>query len=101
MLPACAGIKGRGDLLPTFSDGEDGDDGATELHRPRDRGGPEVREVSQAGGPRYLQLPCEPAVPDGVVEVQVVEEVPLQALLLLLVTHPSKEQRLVVWGHSH
>lgn len=60
-----------------------------------------MREVSQARGPRYLQLPCKPAVPGGVVEVQVVEEVPLQALLLLLITHPSEEQRLMVWGHSH
>lgn len=49
----------------------------------------------------YLQLPCKPAVLGGVVEVQIIEEVPLQALLLLLVTHTTEEQRLMVWGHGH
>jgi len=39
----------------------------------------------------HPELPREPAVLGGVVQVQVVVEVSLQGLVLLLVTHPPEE----------
>jgi hypothetical protein len=39
----------------------------------------------------YLQLSRKPAVPDGIVEVQVVEEHAFQALFLFLITDTPKE----------
>lgn len=48
-----------------------------------------------------LELCREPAVLPDVIEINVIKEVPFNALLLLLIVHPPKKEAAVVGSSSH